>query len=68
MQDKIDQLGENYESGRLTRGQLVAQVTGLVMAAVGLGQATVEAKSTFRAVGLDHIALSVTDVSESRDF
>ena len=68
MQKTIDQLVKNFESGQLTRRQLVAQVTGLVTAAVGLGQTTVEAASTFKAVGLNHIALSVTDVPKSRDF
>ena len=68
MQNKIDQLVKNFESGQLTRRQLVAQVTGLITAAVGLGQTTAEAASTFTAIGLNHIALSVTDVPKSRDF
>jgi catechol 2,3-dioxygenase-like lactoylglutathione lyase family enzyme len=70
----------DFERGRLSRRQLVARLMGLGAAAAALKGAAwaqadanasevVEAdRATFRATGLDHIALDVTDVARSREF
>ncbi len=64
----IESLLNHYESGGLTRRQLVQGLTALgVGAASGAARAQSTA-STFRAVGLNHIALDVTDIPRSRDF
>ena len=60
----IERLLSGYEAGTLTRRQLVQGLTALGVGAAG-AQST---PSTFRAVGLNHIALDVTDVPRSRDF
>ncbi len=66
-----DQIVEQFERGQLSRRQLVSQLMGLGAAlalapnAAGADQA---GGSTFRATGLDHVALDVTDVPRSRDF
>lgn len=66
-----DGIVEQYERGHLTRRQLVSRLMGLgatlavMPSTAGAGQAP---KSTFRATGLDHVALDVTDVPRSRDF
>ena len=55
----------------LTRRQALADLT-LLMAALGstgsIAPAAEESSSTFLAQGLNHIALSVTDIARSRDF
>jgi catechol 2,3-dioxygenase-like lactoylglutathione lyase family enzyme len=73
----------DFERGRLSRRQLVTRLMGLGAAVATLdatawGQqsensateqgAAAPAEPTFRATGLDHIALDVTDVPRSRDF
>jgi len=60
-----------YERGRLTRRQLIAQLSGPLAMAGGAGAFAGESESptsTFRAVGLNHIALTVTDIRRSREF
>ena len=79
----VDQIVDDFEQGRVTRRQLVTQLMGLGAAMAALetnlvaqqpeaaekGTATPAAvEPTFRATGLDHIALNVTDVPRSRDF
>ena len=63
----IERLLSRYEAGGLTRRQLVQG-----LAALGLGTASTaraqSTPSTFRAVGLNHIALYVTDIPRARDF
>lgn len=64
MTQLISGLLEGYEQGRVTRRQLIlglGAVAGRVQ--VAAGQA-----STFRGVGLNHIALRVTNIERSRDF
>ena len=72
-----DKLVTDFEAGKLSRRQLVARLMGLGAAIATLENsanaqaAEVEAKSktpTFRATGLDHIALDVVDIPRSRDF
>lgn len=71
-----DKLMEDFESGKLSRRQLVARLMGLG-AAIATLENSVNAQSpdadkpkepTFRATGLDHIALDVVDIPRSRDF
>jgi len=62
-----------YEDGKLTRRQLMAQLGAFVVAVGGAGRLTAAAKDdehggTFQAVGLNHVALSVTDVERSREW
>lgn len=64
MQQIISNMLESYERGRITRRQLI---TGLAAAATA-AQAVPASGSTFQGIGLNHIALRVTDVPRSRDF
>jgi lactoylglutathione lyase len=76
-----EKLVEDFELGRLSRRQLVTRIMGLGAAAatfpgIAWGQQTsaqqpagaARTRSTFRARGLDHVALNVTDVGRSREF
>jgi catechol 2,3-dioxygenase-like lactoylglutathione lyase family enzyme len=54
----------HYEQGKLSRRQFIQALA--VLAAIP--QAAPAADSTFQGVGLNHIALRVTDLSRSRDF
>ncbi len=64
----IDKMVSEYEKGRLTRRQLVAGLAAMATS-VGAGGSSAGAEgSTFKATGLNHIALSVTDVERARDF
>jgi catechol 2,3-dioxygenase-like lactoylglutathione lyase family enzyme len=69
MHTEITNLVEQFESGRISRRQFVAGV-GTLVAALGASNRAVadESASTFEAVGLNHIALRVTDVATSREF
>ncbi len=73
METSISSLVEQYESGNLTRRQLVAGLGTLVAVLGGSGQLlaaqdTDKPASTFEGVGLNHIALNVPDIAKSRDF
>lgn len=77
MHDTIEAMLGDYERGRLTRRQLVAHLAGLAAAAAGLGGPAARAQEpggdapaapTFRATGVDHVALRVTDVPRSAIF
>jgi catechol 2,3-dioxygenase-like lactoylglutathione lyase family enzyme len=77
MEREINQLVEDYESGHMTRRQLVAKLGAFIAVLGGAGHIlrTGEANaqqpatpSTFEATELNHIALRVTDVQRSRDF
>jgi catechol 2,3-dioxygenase-like lactoylglutathione lyase family enzyme len=74
-----DNLVADFEAGKLSRRHLVARLMGLGAALAVVestqGQTSAETDSketskepTFRARGLDHIALDVVDVPRSRDF
>ena len=64
MERIISKMLEDYEAGKLTRRQLIG---GLAAFASGT-QLTAAKESTFRGVGLNHIAIRVTNVQRSRDF
>lgn len=72
MQSQIDSMIDAFESGKLTRRQLVARLGAAVTALAGFDRVTRATApletATFRAKSVDHIALRVTDVSRSRDF
>lgn len=78
METAIDGLVQQFEAGRLNRRQLVQRLGTLAALAVPAGRAVASPAggtlseqgggSTFQAVGLNHIALSVTDIPRSRDF
>ena len=72
--DIAEQLVENFERGLLSRRQLASRLMGLgatlaMIRDARAGQGEGEAEmSTFRATGIDHVALDVTSVPRSRDF
>jgi len=76
MQNEIARMVLDFEHGRLSRRQLIAHLAGVIAAAAGarsvLGQSgainPADAATTFQAVDLDHIALSVRDVQRSQQW
>jgi catechol 2,3-dioxygenase-like lactoylglutathione lyase family enzyme len=81
--DLADRIVDDFQSGRLSRRQLVARLMGLGAAiatmqdrllaqerpaANGQPENAAAATPTFQATGLDHIALDVVDVPRSRAF
>ena len=71
MFEQIDAMVSAFEVGKLTRRDLVARLGVFAAAMAGVGQvdaAEEESSPTFDAKGLNHIALSVTNVSRSRDW
>jgi len=64
MERIISKMLQDYEAGKLTRRQLIG---GLAAFASGT-QLTAAKESTFRGVGLNHIAIRVTNIPRSRDF
>jgi hypothetical protein len=69
MEAIIERLVACFERGELSRRQLVAGVATLMAAApqASAGEAA-QQSPTFRAVGLNHFALRVSDIPRSRDF
>jgi catechol 2,3-dioxygenase-like lactoylglutathione lyase family enzyme len=73
---EIEEVVRAYEAGRLSRRELVGWLGAVVasaMASSAAGDAAAQtaapaASSTFRSVGLNHIALRVTDIPRARDF
>lgn len=84
VRETADTIVKEFESGRLTRRQLIAQLTALGAAAAGAraswavqdssgrdgsdNASANAANPTFNATSVDHLALSVTDISRSRDW
>ena len=69
MERIINDLVKGFESGRMNRRQLITHLGAIMAGAAGAGRAFgAEGGSTFKGTGLNHIALSVTDVPRSRDF
>jgi len=70
--DIAEQLVENFERGLLSRRQLASRLMGLgaTLALIRDAQAGQDEGegSTFKATGIDHVALDVTNVPRSRDF
>jgi lactoylglutathione lyase len=60
---------EQFIAGRLTRRELVCGLTALMGAAAASGGAQAQQPSaTFQALGLNHLALRVTDLDRSQAF
>ena len=77
MEQAISQLVHEYETGKVTRRQLVSGLGALAAFLGGAGRifetqpalgAESKAASTFEATELNHIALRTTDVARSRDW
>ena len=69
--DFADEMVEQFERGHLSRRQLVSRLMGLGATLAVLpdtARGDEDRGSTFRATGLDHVALDVRDVPRSRDF
>ena len=66
----ISNLVTQFENGKIDRRQLVAGLGTLMAVATGRRAQAQEpaTTSTYQAVGLNHIALRVTDVLRSREF
>ncbi len=62
MEAQISGMIASYEKGRISRRSLVAALLAM------LGTARSARGATFQGRGLNHIALSVTDIARSRDF
>ena len=67
---QIEQTLQDFEQGRLSRRQAAARLAMLAAAFAGIGAnaGAKQEQSTFTALGLNHIALGVTDIPRSRDF
>jgi hypothetical protein len=68
-----DRLVKEVEQGRLGRREAVSRLVAVAAAAFAgstplADASTTDAEPTFRAVGLNHIALNVSDVPRSREF
>lgn len=72
MIDAIERVLSGFEKGAVTRREAVARLGALVAVLSGMRGAAAADPSgdspTFKTVGLNHIALDVTDVGRSRDF
>ena len=77
MEQAISQLVHEYETGKVTRRQLVSGLGALAAFLGGAGRifetqpalgAESKASSTFEATELNHIALRTADVARSRDW
>lgn len=74
MMGQIERFVKDYERGKLSRRELVTHVAGLAAAVATAGAGgrafgdSHKGGSTFKATGVNHIALSVPDVAKSRDF
>jgi catechol 2,3-dioxygenase-like lactoylglutathione lyase family enzyme len=65
MNQIVSHMLEGYESGRITRRQLIQALTALATTPPPPPRA---AASTFRGVGLNHIAIRAANVQRSRNF
>ncbi|MDZ4859838.1 MAG: VOC family protein [Candidatus Hydrogenedentes bacterium] len=77
MEYVVDAVVSKFESGQISRRQLVAQLSAMAAGATfGIGAHADEVAApvaeavgpSFQALGFNHIALRVTDVARSRDF
>ena len=69
--DFAEEIVEQFERGGLSRRQLASRLMGLGAALAvlpGTARGDEDRGGTFRATGLDHVALDVRDVRRSRDF
>lgn len=71
MQPIVEKFVDAFTMGRMSRRELIAAMSGLVVAAAtgrSLPAHGDPAGPTFTPLGLNHLALNVTDVARSRDF
>lgn len=70
MEQQIDRLVGAFETGAISRRQLIGGLTALaITTGVGGNAAAQQAESsTFKAVNLNHMALRCTDIPRSRDW
>jgi len=74
MNHTLDHIMDEYDTGRMTRRQLLARLATLLALAggatrgAGAEPTAAGGGSTFEATEINHIALRVTDVGRSRDF
>lgn len=71
MEAHVQRLIDDFERGRLSRRELAARLVAAAMALVGSAKAGAAQDSpgpTFRAGGIDHVALRVTEVEASARF
>ena len=74
MFSEVDGMVQAFENGQLSRRELVIRLGAVCAAWAGLTRPAaakedaVASNSTFEAVGLNHIALRVTDIPRSREF
>ncbi len=74
MFDAVDGMVQAFEDGRMSRRELVARLGVVFATCAGLTRPAsakddvIGSNSTFEAVGLNHIAVRVTDIPRSRDF
>lgn len=71
MESAVNRLVEDFEKGIMTRRELVKHVAGIATAAAlagGTSRAFAAETSTFKATGVNHIALNTPDILVSRDF
>ena len=69
MYQEIDRMVQDFETGRLSRRELVQLLTTAAAAlSAGALPVAAEEKSTFEAKGIDHLALTVSDIERSRRF
>jgi len=64
MRELIATILDRYESGRVSRRDLIRTIAALAAAA----QSAPAASSTFKGAGLNHIAVRVTDIPRTRAF
>jgi len=69
MDNDIERIVEDYDRGKMSRRDLIVHL-GALAAVMGAGRRAVAdvPESSFRATGLNHIALNTPDVAVSRDF
>lgn len=68
MQQEIERMVEDFETGRLSRRQLVRHLTAAAaVLAAGTRPAAAQREPTFQASSIDHLA-RVTDIDRSRRF
>ena len=72
MKEDIESLVSKFESGRMSRRQLVSHLTALVAMIAGgadlLHAQQAKSQSTFEATALHHIALKVPDLDRAQKF
>jgi hypothetical protein len=64
----VDHLFDRYDRRQLSRRRVVLALSTILAGTSRVAAQEPQSSSTFQAVGLDHIALRVTDVARSRAF